>query len=45
MIANAQATRSNSGKKPHIVFILTDNLRELGVYGRGILRGARPHAH
>ena len=31
-----------SGKKPNIVFILTDNLGygELGVYGGGILRGA-----
>jgi len=30
-------------KKPNIVFMLTDNLDygELGVYGRGILRGAR----
>jgi arylsulfatase A-like enzyme len=31
-----------AGKKPNIVFILTDNLGygELGVYGGGILRGA-----
>jgi arylsulfatase A-like enzyme len=33
---------SGTGKKPNIVFILTDNLGygELGVYGGGILRGA-----
>jgi Sulfatase len=39
----AQSTKSvAAGKKPNIVFILTDNLGygELGVYGGGILRGA-----
>jgi arylsulfatase A-like enzyme len=46
MIANAQANRSNSGKKPNIVFILTGNLGygEVGVYGGGILRGAPTRA-
>jgi Sulfatase len=41
--AHAQDTRPiPAGKKPNIVFILTDNLGygELGVYGGGILRGA-----
>jgi arylsulfatase A-like enzyme len=41
--AQAQDTRPAApGKKPNIVFILTDNLGygELGVYGGGILRGA-----
>lgn len=40
---HAQDTKSiAAGKKPTIVFILTDNLGygELGVYGGGILRGA-----
>jgi arylsulfatase A-like enzyme len=41
--AHTQDTRSiAAGKKPNIVFILSDNLGygELGVYGGGILRGA-----
>jgi arylsulfatase len=41
--AHTQDTRSiAAGKKPNIVFILTDNLGygELGVYGGGVLRGA-----
>jgi hypothetical protein len=38
----AQAQQQPAGRRPNIVFMLTDNLGygELGVYGGGILRGA-----
>jgi arylsulfatase A-like enzyme len=40
--AKAVEQKSNAGKKPNIIFVLTDNLGygELGVYGGGVLRGA-----
>jgi arylsulfatase A-like enzyme len=39
------AKRPVSGKRPNIVFMLTDNLGygEPGCYGGGILRGALVH--
>ena len=45
--ASQAKTRSAETTKPNIVLMLTDNLGygELGVYGGGILRGARYSAH